>query len=101
MTTDKNSGQWEFMEFYIPERMREAMLAYTQEGREPGDFLKAVICNDLKESCHRADEENLRNLPAFVYWFYQWAPAVCWGSEDRMNSWLHFKKFFPESTETV
>jgi hypothetical protein len=68
---------WKFREFEIPERMRPI----------PGRFLQAVICNDLKEACGQADNENIHQLPAYVAYFYNHAPHNCWGSRDIMMAW--------------
>lgn len=60
---------------------------YIEHAIPPGSFLTAVICNDLKEACGRADDENQRNLCEIVKWFYNEAPHDCWGSEDAMRTW--------------
>ena len=74
--------------FYIRDDMLLAIRRYIEHGIPPGDFLQAVICNDLKEACGRADEENLENLPAYVAYFYNNAPGGCWGSKGRMQDWV-------------
>lgn len=79
---------YEFNGHRIPSRMMHAIKAYVERGEVPGDFLQAVICNDLKEAVGRADYENLRNLPAFVGYFYNEAPADCWGSRAKMQAWV-------------
>lgn len=79
---------YRFQDFYIPDRMMGGLRRYIDEGIEPGDFLSAVICNDLKEACGRADDENLHNLPAFVSYLYNQAPSQCWGSEERFRDWM-------------
>lgn len=79
---------YEFQGFHIPERMEESIQDYIQHGIIPGGFLEAVICNNLKEAVGMADEENLRNLPAYVGFFYNQAPSPCWGSEKKMEDWI-------------
>jgi len=83
---------YQFREFYIRPQMMGAIRRYIDEGLEPGDFLTAVICNDLAEACGRADEENLRNLPAFVAYFYNEAARGSWGSKERMAYWVEKKR---------
>ena len=68
--------------------MMPGIKRYIEHGIKPGDFLTAVISNDLREACGRADEENLANLPAFVGYFYNEAPSMCCGSPEEMNGWL-------------
>jgi len=79
---------YRFQNFHIPNRMMGAIALYVESRKAPGGFLTAVICNDLKEACGRADDENLRNLPAFVAYFHNEAPSACWGSEEKMRAWL-------------
>jgi hypothetical protein len=73
--------------FYIPARMMSAIKSYVEKGEIPGDFLQAVICNNLKDACGRADRENLRNLPAYVSYFFNEVPSTCWGSREKMLAW--------------
>ena len=80
--------EYKFREFSIPERMMGAIDRYVKHGIEPGDFLSAIICNDLRGACGRADDENLRNIPAYVAYFYNEAPSLCWGSEEKMQAWM-------------
>jgi hypothetical protein len=56
-------------------------------GLVPGDFLSAVICNDLFGAVGHADSANIKHLPAYVRFFYNVAPAQCWGSADEMRYW--------------
>lgn len=82
------NSEYRFRSFYIPERVMGAIQRYIEEGCPPGHFLTAVICNDLQEACGRADDENLANLPAYVSYFYNKAPASCWGSPQKMAAWI-------------
>ena len=72
--------------------MMRAIHDYVNHGLRPGDFLSAVIRNDLKEAVARADSENLRNLPAFVAYFYNEVPAICWGSSEAMDQWIEMHR---------
>ncbi len=82
---------YKFREFYIPDRMMDGIINYIENGIIPGDFLQAIICNDLKEAVGRADDENLGNIPAFVGYFYNEAPSLCWGSKEIMTGWSKMK----------
>jgi hypothetical protein len=73
----------------IPERMRTPMVEYVRNRKRPGDFLTAVICNDLKGAIGNADKENSELLRLYVMWFYNIAPADCQGSKEKMNTWLN------------
>ena len=75
-------------EFYIPDRMMGGLRRYIEKRIKPGNFLTAVLQNDLREACGRADKENIRNLPAYVAYLYNEAPSTCWGSPERVTDWL-------------
>jgi len=79
---------YRFQGMYIPPRMMGGIKRYIEHHILPGDFLTAIITNDLKKACWAADDENLRNIPAYVAYFYNEAPARCWGSPDEMQAWL-------------
>jgi hypothetical protein len=76
-----------FRRYYIPQRMNESLRLYIEKGVLSGDFLQAVIRNDLAEAIGRADDENMGNLPAYVAYFHNHAPSQCWGSEAKMMAW--------------
>ncbi|WP_353208306.1 hypothetical protein [Sphingorhabdus sp.] len=72
----------------LPERMQDALREYVINRHETGDFLRAVICNDLRNAVSRADAENLPLIPLYVRWFYNRAPASCHGSPAAFFKWL-------------
>ena len=65
-----------------------ALVQYIEEGRPTGDFLRAVLSNQLAESFARADDENERAIPALVRWLYNRAPGPCWGSPGAYAHWV-------------
>ena len=71
----------------LPELLRGGMQRYIEKGIIPGDFLQAVICNDLKESFGRADEGNIARMFDIVSFFYNEVPHHIWGSKERMTAW--------------
>ena len=79
-------------QYSIPERMRGSITRYIEDRVIPGDFLQAVICNNLSEAVGRADDENIKNLPAYCNFFYNYAPFECWGSPKKMAKWLGNKR---------
>ena len=79
---------YKFRQFYIPERMMGGIDRYINNRIRPGEFLCAVISNNLKEAVGQADDENILNLPAYVAYFYNEAPSGCWGSKEKMKAWL-------------
>ena len=76
------------LSFYIPGRMMGGIERYIEHRVKPGDFLTAIICNNLKMAVMTADEENIANLPAYMDYFYNHVPSNCWGSEAVLKDWL-------------
>ena len=81
-----------FRDYYIPDRMLDGLTRYLEDGIPPGGFLTAVIENDLMEAVGRADEENLKNLPAYAAYLYNVAPIGSYGSPKRMSEYLRKKR---------
>ena len=77
-----------FGNYRVPDRMMASLRGYIKHGHPVGGFLFAVLTNNLKEAVGRADSENLANLPAYVGYLYNEAPAACWGSEAKVKAWL-------------
>lgn len=77
-----------FREFSIRPDMLASLRRYIDEHIIPRQFLQAVLTNDLREACGRADDDNLRNLPAFVAFLYNKAPSACWGSPEKVAAWV-------------
>ena len=73
---------------HIPERMMGGIMRWIEHGIQPGDFLMAVITNDLCEAVGGADDENIHLIPAYVSYFYNEAPAQCWGSPEKAAAWI-------------
>jgi len=78
---------YKFQKWYIPNRMMLSIRRYIDKGVVPRGFLQAVICNDLQGAWGYADDENLGNLPAYVAFFCNEAPFICWGSRKKMLAW--------------
>lgn len=66
----------------IPALMRDGIMRWVEQGVKPGQFLWAVICNDLRVAVAAADEENLALLPLYVRWFHWQCPAGVSGSPE-------------------
>ena len=85
---ERKIKMYKFKDFYIPERMMDAIIRYIDDRIPPGRFLTAVICDDLGGAIAQADDENLKTLPAFTGYFYNEAPSGCHGSRKKMQAWL-------------
>lgn len=53
-----------------------------------GDFLHAVLSNNLMESMSRADEANRRDLFEICSYIYNHTPISCHGSPKKVKAWL-------------
>jgi hypothetical protein len=71
----------------IPGHLVYGIDAHIQSGQPTGSFLNAVLRNNLRDAIGRADDEALQALPAIVGWFYNEAPAHCWGSPEKVSRW--------------
>jgi len=76
----------------IPESTMESLERWIALGIPTGDFLLAVLSNDLKKACGRADEENRMALFEIVGWLYNYAPIGCWGSAENVEKWSSRKR---------
>ena len=86
---DKDFTSYSFRKYYIPQRMIAPIKRYVLEHQAPGDFLMAVLRNNLREAIERADDENIDHLPAYMALLYNEAPSQCWGSKEKVNNWLN------------
>ena len=84
--TDKQ--KFKMHEYGIPERMHGGIIRYYEAGIPPGDFLTAVIDNDLKEAVNRADATNILALKPYVVWFFNQAPYGSWGFAGATKKWV-------------
>jgi hypothetical protein len=72
----------------LPGSLAPGMERYIEQGIQPGSFLTAVVCNNLKESFMRADDFNQQLMFEIVSWMYNEAPMTCWGSPSRVRKWI-------------
>ncbi len=66
----------------------EGVILYVVAGVPVGSFLEAVITNDLKEACGRADDLNRYHLFDIVSLLYNEVPMKCWGSPAAYVAWV-------------
>lgn len=72
----------------LPEHMQDSIVRYILQGVHPGDFLTALLCNDLFGALRRADDKNMSALPAYGRFLYNCAPAACYGSPGKVQAWI-------------
>ena len=78
---------YEFREWVIREDMIAALDRYQLHHLPPGGFLTAVLAHDLMEAVKRADDDNIRQLPAYAAYMYNHMPSACHGSYEAVKAW--------------
>ena len=71
----------------IPPHVRETIDEWVRCGRPTGDFVRAVLENDLTEAIGRADYLNLEALPHIVAYLYNYVDLRAWGSKAKVARW--------------
>lgn len=72
----------------LPEHMQVSAQRYIEHGQPPGDFLRAVLENNLAEAFGRADTENEQHMREWAQWLYMDVPHAAWGSRECVDSWV-------------
>ena len=72
----------------IPPHMMARLLAYLDNHEPVGDFLTAVLTNNLSDACAYADDTNIEIIPVYAAYLYNNAPAAAWGSPEKLKAWL-------------
>lgn len=71
--------------------IKESLELYLSHGIRPGQFLVAVLENDLFEAMSRADSYNAATIHQIVIYIYNRLPCAAFGSRERVQEWLaHF-----------
>jgi hypothetical protein len=72
----------------IPETTLDSLNLYVEHGYSPGDFLEAVLSNDLFQAFYFADEEYFAAMRDIVCYIHNNVPSACYGSEEKMHLWM-------------
>jgi hypothetical protein len=72
----------------LPEHMREVMQLWVERGIDPGDFLMAVLRNDLMGALGKADSTNIDRLKDYGMFLYNEVPSGCFGSLENVSAWM-------------
>jgi len=71
----------------LPEHMQGAARDYVERGWPPGEFLLAVLTNDLVAAFGRADATNVLFMHQWAMWLYNECPSGAWGSVEKLQVW--------------
>ena len=72
----------------IPGHILASLKLYRDEHRPVGDFLQAVLRNDLRGAVGRADDQNKDALQEIVTYVYWEIPSVATGSQEAIHAWV-------------
>lgn len=75
----------------VPEHCQQGVEDYLLEGHRQGDFLMAVMCNDLMEAAVRADMHNRHALHAYAIVLHNDFPSIpmkAYGSDEIVEAWI-------------
>lgn len=89
---------------HIRPDMREALDAWNDgSGPYVGNFLRAVLSNDLMGAIGLADSHNLATLPAIVSYVYNVLRGDNHGSRDAVQAWAdkHITRLRAEQGEVT
>lgn len=70
---------------------KESLDRYVKDRIPTGDFLRAVLENNLIESIGRADMGNSRDIHEICSYVYNDMPINCHGSLEIVKKWLEGK----------
>ena len=71
----------------VPPHLREGLQRYILTGGLVGQYLTALLDNDLREVVARGDDESLAGLRGTVQFLHNFCPGRCWGSPAIRQEW--------------
>jgi hypothetical protein len=77
-----------FCKHALPDYMWDGIRLYMAHGVKPGQFMCAVLCNDLTAAVAHADISNKAALATWVDFFFQELPVAAWGHPERVEKWM-------------
>ncbi len=73
----------------VPRHLQAGIARWVLLGVVPGDFLQAVIRNDLFGALGRADVNSRAGMFEICQFFYNGAPSQCFGRPEAIDFWHH------------
>ena len=72
--------------------IERALRSYAIDRQRTGDFLNAVLSNDLTQAALRADARNQFLLSAIMLYCANRLPANSWGDPEKVRRWLAWEE---------
>ncbi len=72
----------------IPIQLKQAIDRYVNHGIPTGDFLRAVLENNLMEAIGRADDDNIKIIHNICRYVYNEIPMICHGNIEKVQKWI-------------
>lgn len=85
----------------IPHTGITTLRNYIFDGTPPGDFLRAVLSNDLMDAMSRADEHNRSALFHYCAILYNYMPGILHGSPEKVRNWINLCQAAREEQEEL
>lgn len=79
----------------VPRQLLRSLRRYALHHVATGDFLRAVLSNDLMEAAGRADGFNRLAILPLCQYVWHCLPSPCWGTRAAVDAWI---KQAPSST---
>jgi hypothetical protein len=86
--TDLSEEAWETDRQLIDPGLIDGLSRYFNQRIRTGDFLYAVLTNDLTGAMGRASHLSAMALPQLVKVLVNYAPSYAWGSPAKVEAWL-------------
>lgn len=78
--------------YLIRSKIIEGINRFALLHEKKGQFIMAVLSNDLRESIARADDFNRPLMLQIVSYCHNEIPSICWGSPEKVKDWLEMPK---------
>lgn len=76
----------------IPDHLLGGLERYLEYGDRPGDFLRAVLENDLRGAFQFGDQASREALDSLVLLLENHVRSDCWGSPETVEQWMRQKR---------
>ena len=77
-----------FYEDKVPEHLLKGLIAWGNKHHRVGDFLTAVLSNDLWKAVAYADDDSMKSLKFIVMFIHNELPNNCHGSKQVVVEWI-------------